>query len=217
MDKFFSAFGKLVVILLVIGVLLGGGYYLGKKYGMVPSSSQPNTQVTTVPTNTIAATGSVSPTVSQQQADPHVAIYGGGINPFNKYLMSGFKSWTKTVDHTNAMDKLTLTSGDYQLVILQAALGGGGCTFPGDQPQAMSVPLSNPVVQIPLLDGTFLKRGQADSGTNPGKATYTVCQQSQGGYSTLTSFGVITYTVPLNPDQQTVAMMDAMVGSLQKQ
>src|SRR5579872_5518663 len=167
MDKFFSLFGKFVLVVVVIGLVAVGGYYLGKKY-TVPGMNTPQPTATAT---TSSVTTTLSPTLAQQQADPHVAIYGGGISPFSKYLLSGFKSWIKTVEHTNAMDKLTLTNGDYQLVILQAALGGGGCTFPGEQPQAMSVPLSNPVVQIPLLDGTNLKRGQADPGTNPGKAT----------------------------------------------
>jgi len=216
MDKFFSLFGKLVLILVVIGVVLLGGYYLGKKYTFFQAN---NTTVSSIsPTNSaLQVTSAASPTINQTQADPHVAIYGGGISPFNKYLMSGFKTWTKTVDHSSSLDKMTLTFGSYQLTILQAALGGSGCTFPGQSGSEMSVILSAPVANIVMFDGSTYKRGQADTGTNPGKATYTVCQGSGNQYSTITSFGVINYVVPLNPDTQTVAMMDAMVSSLQKQ
>lgn len=215
MDKFFSIFGKTVGILLIAAGLIGGGIYLGQKYFVQkPGSTTGQTAVSASP----AVQANATPTLAQAQADPHVAINGGGISPFNKYLMSGFKSWTKTVDHSSTMDKLTLTFGDYQLTILQAALGGGSCTFPGEQPQAMGVVLSNPVADIVMFDGSTYKRGQADAHIYTGRATYTVCQKGPGGtYGTITSFGVINYVVPLNPDKETVAMMDAMIGSLQKQ
>ena len=39
MDKLFSLFGKLVVAVLIIGVLVAGGFYLGKRFSSQPASS----------------------------------------------------------------------------------------------------------------------------------------------------------------------------------
>ena len=215
-DKFFSLFGKIILGLVIIGLLAGGGYYLGKKYAVVPNtSSQPT--ATTIPTVTTRNNTPSTPTTSQQQ-DVHVAITAGGISPFAKYILSGFKDWTVTKENTDASDKLTLTKGEYQLVIDQSPSGGYRCTYPGDPSVDMSSPFISYVTIPSFTDDNFFRRGKPQQSPDPSKQEYIVCQKNSATtYGAPTIFGHITYSVPLNADNQTVVMMDAMVGSLQKQ
>jgi hypothetical protein len=54
-DKYFSIFGKLVIAVLVIGVLIAGGFYLGKRFSSQPAPT---------PVPTTPASPLVSPVVS---------------------------------------------------------------------------------------------------------------------------------------------------------
>jgi len=214
MDKFFSAFGKIALLLIVVAGLIGGGVYLDRYVIHKPNSQ--STQVTpTVAEEMVSPTiDIITPTLTK--GSTHFAVSAGGVNPFKSYTLSAVSGWGVSKTHNTTMDQIILTQGEYQLSIYQAAIGGGGCTFPGDQPQQMSISLTEPH-EIPLLDGSLLKRGKTVSPTAT-KSSYTICQKgSDGSFGSLTVFGAITYTTPLSPDALVLAQMDAMVGSLQKQ
>lgn len=214
MDKFFSLLGKLLVVVGIVGILVGGGYYLGARFTK-PSVAPPSspTASAVLPTS---ATTSPAASPSSSQATGRFTVTAGGIKPFSAYMLSGVAGWTQTKTQDATMSKLVLSKGDYSVTILQGAFGGGGCTFPGDQPQAMSVQLTSSVM-IPLLTGNPLRRGQTQS-PNASQANFTVCQKTaDGSYGTITDFGAINYVTPLNPVSETLAEMDAMIGSLQKQ
>lgn len=215
MDKFFSVFGKAILAVVVVAGLIGGGIYFGQKLksGSIQVSISPTPAQRAVITPSSSASAVTTPTSTQPT---HFAVSAGGISPFSAYTLSAITGWTLSKDHSSALDKITLTQGDYQLIILQAAIGGGGCTFPGDQQTQMSMQLTNPI-DILLLSGQPLRRGTAQS-PNTNQASFTICQKgTDGSYGSLTTFGAINYATPLNPDASVVAQMDAMVGSLQKQ
>lgn len=212
MDKYFALFGKTVLVVMVVTGLIGGGIYLDRFFIHKPPAfltPTPSTSTAVTPTSVVSVpTPTVVPT--------HFAVSGGGKDPFVAYTLSAISGWNLTKENTNIQDKVILTQGNYQLTILQAAIGGGGCTFPGQAPAQMSVALTDPI-DIPLLTGVPLRRGTAQS-ANANQMSYTICQKgSDGSYGTLTTYGAITYTTPLNPDLQVLAQMDGMVGSLQKQ
>lgn len=214
MDKFFSLLGKLLVIVGVVGILVGGGYYLGTKF------NKPATipTVSIVPTQAPVTVAVVSPSSAIQQKTPtgRFAVNAGGVKPFSAYTLSGVAGWTPTKTENASSNKVVLTKGDYSVTILQGALGGGPCVFPGDKPQDMAIQLTSSTM-IELLTGNPLRRGQTQS-VNANETDFTVCQKaSDGSYGTITDFGVINYVTPLNPDSETLAEMDAMVGSLQKE
>lgn len=218
MDKFFSVFGKIIIALIIIAVIGAGGYYFGNKM-MKSSSSAP----TTTPSVTEMMSPSPSqqiinttPTIVQKDDTGRFAVTAGGIKPFSAYMLSGVAGWTKTEQKDANADTVTLSKGKYQLVIVQGAVGAPSCTFPGDQPQPMSIQLSSSS-NIELLTGSPLRRGQVQS-PSPDTADFAVCQKAQnGGYSTFTDFGIINYYTPTSPDSDMLAQMDAMTGSLQKQ
>lgn len=215
MDKFFSLLGKLLVVVGVVGILVGGGYYLGTKFNKQPQNTQSVTvsvAPTMQPTNTPEAMA-VSPTSTTTTG--RFAVNAGGLKPFSAYMLSGVGGWTQTKTQDATTSKVVLSKGTYSVTILQGAFGGGGCTFPGDTPQEMSVQLTSSTM-IELLTGNPLRRGQTQS-ANANETDFTVCQKTTNGYSTITDFGAINYVTPLNPDSETLAEMDAMVGSLQKQ
>src|SRR5690348_17795884 len=117
MNGFFSFFGKLTFGLLIIGLLVGGGYYLGK--GKLPSLNyNPQTIVTTTtaetptPTLTMEATisASPSPTIATQQ------IHGGGVSgtSFNTYTVTIPNTWTvKKETNTGVSEKVTISRNGY--------------------------------------------------------------------------------------------------------
>ncbi|MDE2026074.1 MAG: hypothetical protein KGJ07_06265 [Patescibacteria group bacterium] len=212
MDKYYSLFGKFVLILIAGGLLLGAGYYLGKNIAKPVTKQQAFITPTDIPTQ--VPTAAVSPT-QVPKATGRFAVAAGGIKPFVAYTLSGVAGWSQNHETTTASDKVTLTKGGYQIVILQAALGGGACSFPGTTPAPMSITLTS-ATDIPLLSGYALRRGQTQS-TSGNQSSFAVCQKaSDGSYGTITDFGVINYTTPLTPDNSVLAEMDAMVGSLQK-
>jgi hypothetical protein len=167
------------------------------------------------------------PTITQAQATVSATIMPsptGMVTPTNatsKKVSAGIKNqlfspYTVTIpsswadDHTvnTASDTLTITKGQYVLTISQAAGEVGSCDYPGDTPEPMAQTFSNFVG----ITGTFsqFRRGTSDN------KTYTVCEQKSTGFAFPTSIGYITYNVPTQADQATLAEMDGMVASLTK-
>lgn len=212
MDKFFASFGKIVLVLLVGGLLIGGGIYFGEQLGKKSATPSP----TPINPQSVQTTQAQSLTATPTQEPSHFVVEAGGIKPFDAYTLSAITGWAISKNHNAGMDQIILAKGEYQLSILQAALGGGGCSFPGEAAQDMSVLLTSPI-DIPLQTGLPLRRGTAQSPTT-GKMAFTICQKgSSGSYGTLTEYGVINYSTPLNPATDMMVQLDAMVGSLQKQ
>src|SRR5690349_8566359 len=101
---------------MLVSLLIGAGIFLGERFGKKSSDVTP----TPISPQTALPTQSPSPTVVPTQS--HTIIEAGGIAPFVAYTLSANPSWTAKKEHTDTMDKLTLTQGDYHLVILQAAI-----------------------------------------------------------------------------------------------
>ena len=128
---------------------------------------------------------------------------------FSPYQVTVLNAWANNHVSNTASDTLTLTKGQYVLTISEAAGGAGSCDYPQDTPEPMAQSFTNFVG----ITGTFaqFRRGTSDN------KTYTVCEQKSGGFAFPTSVGYITYTVPSQADQATLAEMDGMVASLIKQ
>jgi len=63
MDKYFSIFGKVVLVVLVIGVLIAGGFYLGKRFSVQPAPTPAPTTSASPLASPVAST-LVSPSAS---------------------------------------------------------------------------------------------------------------------------------------------------------
>jgi hypothetical protein len=202
---------KLISLILIALLLCIGIYELGKSqtstkntFVMPPQPTITQAQATVSATIMPSPTGMVTPTNATSKK-----VSAGIKNQlFSPYTVTIPSSWAD--DHTvnTASDTLTITKGQYVLTISQAAGEVGSCDYPGDTPEPMAQTFSNFVG----ITGTFsqFRRGTSDN------KTYTVCEQKSTGFAFPTSIGYITYNVPTQADQATLAEMDGMVASLTK-
>jgi len=210
MEKFFSIFGKVVLIVLVLGIIGGGAYYFGTRSSVKTSQSLP--------------TSLIPPSTNVQKSSPTVEISpvlsttlkktisaGNPQPPFNLYVLSYPSDWTPQHDSPSSGDKLTLTKSNYTLTISQAAGGGGGCAYGNEPPQEMTQQFDS-YVEIKAQNNTF-RRGTSQQTPT----TFTVCENRNGQYGFPTTFGYITYNTPANPNTSMLTEMDSIVTSILKQ
>ncbi len=222
MDGFFSFLGKAALILIVAGVLIGGGYYLGTGNLPFPMNPAPGALSTTAipPTPTTTDEHMLTPaaTPSGQAIAPSVTggptqtISGGGPRgtSFSPFTIQVPPSWTVQKNEVpNVSYKLTISQGNYSMSIYQAPTGGGGCTYPGDPPQEMSSSFG-PYTSIHDAQGNDFRRA-----TPAGNASgFTVCQKGPTFYGLPTMYGHVTYGTPINPNPAILSQMDALFATL---
>lgn len=206
MEKFFSVFGKIILVVIVVGGIGIGAYYLGTKNktaNVLPTPTVQVTSPTNIPTN--------MPTVTPKHSRTAVSAGLGTLPAFSLYVLSYPSGWTskEEKDEKANTDKLTLTKENYTLTILQGPAGAGPCTFGNEPAQEMAQHFAT-FVGIVGFDRQFRR------GTNDSK-TYTVCEQKVQGYAFPTAFGYITYTVPNPSDKGIMAEADSIIASIMKQ
>lgn len=216
MDKFFTTFGKIALLLAVVG----GAGYLTYTYS---TKSAPVT-----PTNDLSQ--SIAPSSNPQNQTPTSTPkpaqtvtaglnHAGGI-AFPSYIITVPADWT--VDHQSTTtesptDNLTLTQGQYKIRIFQGATGGAPCLYPGDADQEGPSSRFISFVEFSGTDNVTFRRGPSQ--TQDGTPAYTVCMKSKGNttYGQPTGFGHISYSVPTTPETTTLTQMDAIVATLKVQ
>jgi hypothetical protein len=222
MEKFFSFFGKAVLVLLVVGALAGGGYYLGKsgKLSIGSTSPAPEAASTTNPqaqtTTTITPTTSTTPSVKTKTVTAGVGAESG--LSFTKYTLEAPETWTPAHTFSNegtAVDSLTLTSGAYQIKIFQAATGGAMCLFAGDADFEGPSSRYETFVNITTKDGIALRRGGNIAANGPTRS-FTFCQKGTDTYGQPTGYGHMSFTTPVTPDAAKLEEMDTIIMSLKK-
>lgn len=219
MDRFFSIFGKVALVLLIIGTVGFGSYYLGQKRNIattniVPTESQDELTINIVPS--LSETPVSSPAIV-------LKTISGGVLPkaglsFSQYSITVPSGWTELVESQTPNDeKLTLAKDGNQISIFQAATGGAMCLYPTDADfEGPSSRYTN-FTELKTADGTVLRRSGSDIPGKDGRTGFTVCQKSpDGGYGQPTIFGHISYSLPENYDQKMLLEMDSIVSSLQK-
>lgn len=188
-----------LVIFVTTVVVLAGAYLFFKGPPVIPSYnknpvSTESANVTTVPTTEPAS---------------FTVVKAGGILAFKTYSVNVPNDWQYSTDGSVAgqIDKLTLTHGTYKIVFTQAAMGGGGCVYPGDASQDMSVQF-NGFTEVTTSTGEKLRDGVLPVGNRA------VCQIKNGGWSDLTDFGHIDITNPTTPDASVLSLIDSILSSL---
>jgi hypothetical protein len=221
MDKFFSTFGKAVLVILLLALLIGGGVYIGLKLNKSPSQTASSTQTpsTSQPTpvqnspaqNQVPATS--TPMVSVTQT-----VNAGGFGTFPKYTINISSGWQQEKTTNNSQDLLTVSNGQYQIQINQTNMGNGECSYPGASPAPMSQQYTTFVSLAYNGDSNFYRRSKSQIPYPNGEDQYAICQKnSANAYSFVTTFGSILYMVPITPDNTMLSQMDQMVLSIQKQ
>ncbi len=222
MDRFFTLFGKITLVLVILGGISYAAYTLGKsslpnsQFGAVSTTAMP--QPTTEIASETTPSGSITPQAKQTKVVKAGLDASSGLS-FTKYQLMAPEDWTVSHTTTNEgtwVDTLTLTKGTSQLKLFQAATGGAMCLYPLDADFEGPSSRYDTYVDITTQDNIILRRGttNANSGTTKG---YTMCQKGTENFGQPTVFGHMSLTTALNPDNMVLSEVDAMLASLKKQ
>jgi len=220
MDKFFSLFGKSVLVILILGSIAYGAYSYGK---MTSPDTKPTAASTTAtPTTPPSIEGGLMPEKKPETTGTtKTTIFAGLGNEsglsFTKYQLSVPTTWTPLhqTENNGWMDVLTLTKGTTQLKISQGATGGAMCVYPGDTTFEGPSSTYDSFVVITTADGITLRRGTTLAGNGTTKA-YTMCQKGTDSYGQPTVFGHMSLKTDASPSASLMLEVDAMIASLKK-
>jgi len=208
---FFAFLGKVFIFLIIIGLLVGGGYYLGttNKLGLKPNPTPtPGVSLTGSPTQTPP-----SPTAASLNTKTVKAGLSGDATSFKTYTIEVPGGWTDARETTVAagIDKLTLTKNGYSVTIYQAPMGGGGCIYKGDPPNEMAQ-LYTDFAEINGKSGQYRRSWTQGPGQS---TTYAICQKApDNSYGSITAFGAISIVTPNPADPKMLSEVDGMIASL---
>lgn len=211
MDKFFSLFGKIVLVFTVLGGIAYGAYTYGKMTS--PEAKPIAASITATPATVTTPEPTVTTTTTLRAGLGNES----GLS-FTKYEITIPLHWTPQHTTTNEgtwVDTLTLTNGTSTLKIFQGATGGAMCIYPGDP--AFEGPSSSYDVftLITTADGIQLRRGTTttNNGTTKG---YTMCQKGTDSFGQPTVFGHMSLTTALDANPIVLSEVDAMISSIKK-
>lgn len=214
MERFFSIFGKAVLGVLILALLLGGGVYIGTKLNKPSQVPNTNSQPTLTPNPTTVQ----SPTPMPSSSVIGQTVSAGGFGSFPKYTIVIPQGWEQEKTTSNYQDLLTIIKGQYQIQINQTNMGNGGCSYPGTTPEPMSEEFTAFSPLSYNSDANFYRRSKSKIPYPNGEDQYAICQKNaSGSYSFVTTFGSILYMAPQTPDLGILSQMDAMVQSMVKQ
>ena len=208
MDKFFSVFGKIIPILLILSAMAYGGYYFGTQTKKITKPEAITTEDTSE-----TADLSNSP-INEEQL---ITISGGvaksaGLS-FDQYTLKASDEWKVTRENQTTMDeKLILVKGGYQISIFQAATGGALCLYEGDPDFEGPSSRFKTFKELTTQDDRTLRRSGEENAT-----AFTVCQKySDGSFGQPTNYGHISIKLPNNWDENDLEEIDSILASLKK-
>ncbi len=212
-NAFFALFGKIILFLLIAGGLAFGGYYFGTNGMKKTTTSTTPTPESAMKTADQQPTATAAPTVTQKKTVKAGLASG---TSFKLYTVEIPSSWTDTREQSAVGDKLILTKNDYSLSIYQAAIGGGGCLYPGDADAMMAQKFTN-FAEITGKSVQFRRSWNIEAGATT--IAYSVCQKNttDSSYGSPTEFGAISAKTPTTPDPTIMTELDSIVASLAKQ
>lgn len=217
MNKFFEIFGKIALILVLVGGVAYGAYSFGKGsftpsgFGGVTTTKSPEATPTELPPFAVA-----TPTPNAGTRIAAGLDASSGLS-FTKYQISVSPSWTPTHVTTNEgtwTDTLTLTHASGGTVkFFQGATGGAMCLYPDDADAEGPSSRYDTFVELKTSDGVSLRRGW----TTGSEQNSTVCQKSSdGSWGQPTVFGHVSVKLG-SFDSATLTAVDEMIRTLKKQ
>ena len=164
---------------------------------------------------TPAATISTSPAVSLTPTPTNVpskTVSGGGILSFPKYQMALPLDWSDSKESQTKDDqKLILKKGVYQISITQGGFGGAICLFLGDPDTEGPSGRYDVYVDLTSKSGNVFRR----VGTL-GKGGFSICEKTQYGWGTPSTYGHISILTPDTPDPKILEEIDTIISSITK-
>jgi len=223
MDKFFSLFGKIVFVVLILGSIAYGAYSYGKITS--PDAKPTAASITAAPTvkpsidpNLMPEKKSEATTGAATQTTISAGLGKESGLSFTKYQLTVPTGWIPnhvTNNEGTWVDTLVLTRGTTSLKIFQGATGGAMCMYPGDASFEGPSSTYDSFVVITTADGITLRRGTTLAGNGTTKG-YTMCQKGSESYGQPTVFGHMSLTTALNADAALLSEVDTMIASLKK-
>lgn len=222
MDRFFVLFGKVVLVLGVLGIIAGGAFYLGRSMNTQPSNVQPiqtpqELSLSASPSLS-APTSTLTPIVKSKKTVQAGLSAKSGLN-FTAYTIEVPEGWTVNDERDEKVpsDRLTITKGFYEVRIFQGATGGAMCLYPADPSFEGPQSVFDTFVNITSVDGVSLRRSGTDKVGPDGRRGFTVCQKaSDGTFQQPTVFGHTSIMGPNAYDKLILEEIDAMIASLKK-
>lgn len=219
MDKFFAVIGKILLGSILLAVVLTAGYFIGTaKNTKEALPSLPDTPVATPIQANAKPLETPIPTQEPTSTATPEKIFTGGLDSgtsFKKYSVKASPDWSEKDEITpGVIHKKTLSKDGYTLTIYQAPMGGGGCTYDGDQEQMMAQTYKH-FVPITTSANTYRRSWNDD-----GKATqsYTICQKgSENSYGSPTKFGGISVSAPSPASDAMLSEIDTIIASIKEQ
>jgi hypothetical protein len=213
MDRFFSIFGKVMLVIVVLSSMAYGGYYFGKQVKLTekPEALSTEDQESFVDTSYTPTTEPVSSPLPQTTVVAGVSKSAG--LSFDAYSIMFPNNWTSKKESQSALDeKLIITNGDYSITIFQAATGGALCLYPGDAEFEGPSSKFEVFVTLTTKDNRTLRRSGDKNGT-----VFTVCQKSvDNSYQQPTNYGHISVKLPANFTPEILSEIDSILSSLKK-
>lgn len=199
------------IIILLVG--LGGGYLIKSQTSPKTPPPTPQAQNLTTPTS------ATQPTPTPTQSKAALATYTSTKLPnvsFEPYSIQYPDTWTPKDLKNGATDTFTLTKGNLEIKIYQAAMGGSGCVFAGEVPPGPMKDLrSTQYTQVATGSDTVLRR-YLNVNLENDTPTYNFCSSDNNtDWGTPTSFGGITYTSTAPFSDTDLEEMDSILKTLQ--
>lgn len=193
------------LIAIIIGLAVAVAYLAGRQ------NLAPGALPLTSPTPTPAPTA-VSPSPSPLPSPSTKTVSGGGVLSFPRYEITVPLDWTVAREIPDAnSEKLTVSSDQLAVSILEGGFGGAVCLFPGDpDSEGPSGRYAN-FKDITTQSGDKLRRVWDD----PAKG-FGLCQLTQYGWGTPIIYGHVSLKTPPNPSAADLNTIDAILSSFKR-
>jgi len=191
----------ILVVFITAVVVLAGAYVFFKGIPEIPAYNR----------NPVSTESAALPAQGAPSAAPasFTTVKAGGILSMKAYSIDIPNTWTYSTTGSVAgqIDKLIISKGAYKITFTQAAMGGGGCTYPGEAPQDMSIQF-NAFTEFTTTTGEHLRVGLLPAGNRA------VCESQNGSWGDITEFGHIDIVNPTTPDAAVLTEINSMLSSL---
>jgi len=216
----------IVIIFIILSLFcLVGGYFLGNIYPLKTlniSLGQLEELKITKNSNTPPE---ISPS-SQPSAQKPAELVETEVPATNSMTIQAYHTnfslqypngWEVDVQNTEFSSEITISKGDFKIVIRQGDTGAGRCVYP-DEPDYndnLDFPHAKYVeyTQFEGVNETF-RVSQF-----PAQGTYQLCSKPQGNpeYISWTSVGFVNYETPIHPTENQLKELDNIVSTFKTQ
>ena len=222
--------GKVFIAILIASLLVGAGFYLGRKVGITdkPFGNETETPKTDVSNEILneeeePLVPSAAPTNKQKtEQNQTINIKAQG----QSFSLLAPMGWQSVVETENYTTRSTISDGKNSLIIMiNMATEGAPCGFKDSplSPSEMFPDVSEFTYEnyTEFKDSKNQNLRRVDVTANPsaGKNFFTICQKRESEWSRPTDFGFITYELPYSDSPETtyseqLSVLDSMVSSM---